>query len=199
MEDLPGSLIAAVGGDHIDAAVAMERTLQAGEARASPVETLLEDRQLIVLGVLRIGVVDVHPVDGEDRTRSLVAGGQVTGLPGDRHHLQPPSSGKHPGLARNEPIEPGAGPIGDERHVPGVLGLVHDPRLRIDRHRFVHEAAHGRERHRVDGAGRIRGHLEDVAMALAEPVPLPLRGFLARQPASPRGGSPGAVHARARK
>ena len=59
-----------------------------------------------VSGVGGIGVPDVDPVDRQHRSRSLVAGGQVAGLAGHRHHLQPAAGGERFAVVGKEAVEP---------------------------------------------------------------------------------------------
>ncbi len=90
-------------------------------------------------------------------------------------------------------LVPGQVAIEAVARVAVVLGLVDDPRLRVDRAGLVNEAAHRLDRDRLDGRGRARRNLEDVAVLGPVPLLLADRVLLAREPGAPGGDAAVAV------
>ena len=163
-----------------------------GEPGGAAFDSLLEDGELIGFGVRRIGVVDVDPMRLMGVPRGLSTGGEIAGAAGDGHHLQPAASGKHAWLIGNESVQSRAWP--PVRYVPGVLGLVDDTRLGVDRHRLMDEAAHVAERHRIHGTGCVDRDFEDVSVRSLVSALGSVRGLFAGKPAPPWRGTTGAVH-----
>ena len=125
----------------------------------------------------RLRVIKVHPARGvlhAATQRRLFAVARIANARGERERLQLAPFGQIAGHFGYKAIE---------QSFRVILAHIDDAGRRIDAGRFVVEAPHGFQRHRLDQAGRASGHFEDIAV-IRKAIHRPAR-FLAGQPGAP--------------